>query len=113
MPLLTKWKLFQITDDAINIVANDQVLGDLGKGRYEITAIADVADATITVSDGKSNVLDAVPIPIRAAAVTYPEMRRSEDTVWTVDYSGSAATIPIDIIDGTSGDIVVKVRKVA
>jgi hypothetical protein len=112
MPLLSKWKFFQITADATNIVANDQVLGDLGKGTYKITAIADVADATITISDGKTNVLDAAPIPIRAASVTYPQMLRSQDYAWTVNYQGSAAAIPIDIIDGTGGDIVVKVEKV-
>jgi hypothetical protein len=111
MPLVKKWKFFQITADSTNIVANDQVLGDLGKGRYRVTAIADVTDATITISDGKTNVLDAAPIPIRAASVTYPQMLRSQDYSWTIDYQGSAAAIPIDVVDGTSGDIVVKVEK--
>lgn len=112
MPLLTEWKYFQITADANNIVANDQVLGDLGKGVYEVSAIADVADATISIFNGRSAIIDSAPIPIRAAAVTYPEMRRSEDNIWRVVNKSAGANLRINVTDGTSGDVVVKVRRV-
>lgn len=110
--LLTLWKLFPLTADQNNILANDQVLGDLGKGIYEVSAIVDVADSTISLFDGRSAVLDTAPIPIRAAAVTYPEVRRSEDPVWRVKTNTAGAVLRVNFLDGTSGDAVIRVRAV-
>lgn len=104
--LANPWKYFQVTADTTNLLANDQILGDLGKGRYAITAIsAAAADGSITINDGISAVVNAAPIPVRAAAVTFPEVRKNEDRRWIVDYLGRGATISIDVIDGTNCEI--------
>lgn len=110
--LVTPWKLFQFTDDVTNLISNDQVLGDLGAGRYEITPVIDVADGTMTVLDGRSEILSGIPIQISAAAVTYPELRKSQLYSWVVDYSGAGPNLRINLIDGTTGDGVVLVRKI-
>lgn len=104
--LVNPWKYFQITADNTNVLANDQVLGDLGQGRYAVTALsAAAADGAITLGDGTVNVLDAAPIPVRAAAVTFPEVRKNEDRRWIVDYRGRGPTLPINILDGTNCEI--------
>lgn len=111
--LLTMWKLFQLTADTNNILANDQVLGDLGKGIYEVTGICDVADGAISLFDGRSAILDSATLPIRIAAVTYPEMRRSEDIVWRVRTKTAGAVLRVNVLDGTSGDLVIKVKAIS
>lgn len=104
--LYNPWKYFQVTADTTNLLANDQVLGDLGKGRYAVTALsAAAADGSITLNDGISAVVNAAAIPVRAAAVTFPEVRKNEDRRWIVDYRGRGATMPIDVIDGTNCEI--------
>lgn len=106
MPLTNPWKEFLITADNTNVLSNDQVLGDLGKGTYAVTAIAAAAaDGTITIGDGVSDVVSAAPIPVRAAAVTYPEVRKNEDRRWVVHYVGRGATLPISVLDGTNAEI--------
>lgn len=110
--LVTPWKLFQFTDDTTDLISGDQVLGDLGAGRYEITPVIDVADGTFTVLDGRSEILSGAPIQIGIAAVTYPELRKSQAHSWVVNYSGSGPNLRINLIDGTSGDGVVRVRKI-
>lgn len=108
--LLTLWKLFQLTADQTNILANDQVLGELGKGVYGVSAVADVSDATISLFDGKSPVVDAAPMSIRAAAVTYPETLKTQDFEHVVRTKTAGAALRINVLDGTSGDFVVLVR---
>lgn len=111
MPLLNKWKEFLVTADTTGLLTNDQILGDTGKGRYAITAIAAAAaDATITANDSKSDVLAAAPIPVRAAAVTFPEVKKNEDRRWIVAYTGAGPTCPINVVDGTSAEIAVVVE---
>lgn len=110
--LLTPWKIFQFTDNTTNLIVNDQVLGDLGAGKYEITPVIDVADGTFTVLDGRSEIISAAPIPIGVAAVTYPEIRKSQAHTWIVNYSGAGPNLRINLIDGTTGDGVVRVRKI-
>lgn len=100
-----------MTADTTNLLANDQILGDLGKGVYAITAIsAAAADGSITIGDGISDVVSLASIPVRAAAVTFPEIRKNEDRRWIVAYNGRGATIPIDIVDGTNCEIGVLVE---
>lgn len=109
--LTNPWKYFQVTADTVNLLANDQILGDLGKGTYAITAIsAAAADGNITIGDGISDVVSTAAIPVRAAAVTFPEVRKNEDRRWIVRYTGRGATIPIDVIDGTNCEIGVVVE---
>jgi len=111
MSLNNPWKEFLVTADTTNLLANDQVLGDLGAGTYAVTAIAAAAaDGTITISDGISQVVDAASIPVRAAAVTYPEVRKNEDRRWVVSYNGRGATLPVDLSDGTNAEIAVVVE---
>jgi len=110
MPLLTVMKHFQFTDDTTNLLANDQIMGDLGKGAYEVCANIDVADGLISLFDGRSAILDVAPIPIRVAAVTFPEIRVSEDLVWRVVTKTAGAALRINLIDGTTGDGVIRVR---
>lgn len=104
--LLNPWKYFQITADTTNVLANDQILGQLGNGRYAITCIsAAAADGSITINDGDSAVVSAAAIPVRAAAVTFPEIRKNEDRRWIVNFKGRGSNIIIDIIDGTNCEI--------
>ena len=113
MPLLTPFKVFFVTADNTNLLANDQILGNLGRGRYRVTAIAAAAaDATITINDGNTNVVDAAPIPVRAAAVTYPEIKKNEDRGWIVDFVGNGPNLIVEIADGTNGEITVCVEKI-
>ncbi len=111
MPLNNPWKEFLVTADTTGLLANDQILGDLGHGTYAITAVAAAAaDGTITINDGISAVVNAAPIPVRAAAVTFPEVRKNEDRRWIVAYKGRGATISIDVVDGTNAEIAVVVE---
>jgi len=111
--LLTIWKLFQLTADQTNILANDQVLGDLGKATYGVRSVIDVADGQISLFDGRSAVVDVAPIEIRVAAVTYPEMRKSEAFEHIVTTKTAGAALRINFFDGTSGDGVVLVRAIS
>lgn len=109
--LLNPWKYFQVTADVTNLLANDQILGHLGRGRYAITAIsAAAADGTITINDGMSALVDVAPIPVRAAAVTFPSMIKNEDRRWIVDYQGQGPNLLIDLSDGTNCEIGVLVE---
>lgn len=113
MPLMrsTKHKVFHVTADTTNLLANDKELGSCGKGVYQIWAKAAAAvDATITVKDGDSAVLDGVAIPTDTAGSTYPPIRLSDDIYWKVRYVGNGDTIPIDIADGTNGEVTVLVK---
>lgn len=104
--LKNPWKYFQVTADVTNLLANDQILGDLGKGTYAVTAIsAAAADGTITINDGVSDVVSLAAIPVRAAAVTFPSMIKNEDRRWIVHYLGRGATISITLVDGTNCEI--------
>ena len=106
MPLTRKAKLFQITADTNNVLANDEVLGNCGKGVYRIwPKAAAAADATFTVRDGTATVIDAWPIPTSAAGATYPPFNRREDLFFDVRYTGQGTTVPIDISDGTNAEI--------
>lgn len=109
--LLNPWKIFLVTADTVGLLANDQILGDLGAGVYAVTAIsAAAADGNMTLSDGISAVVNAAAIPVRAAAVTFPEVRKNEDRRYLIDYNGRGPTLPIDIIDGTNCEIAVLVE---
>ncbi len=106
MPLMNPWKYFQVTADTTNLLANDQILGRKGKGWFGISIIsAAAADGSITINDGDSDVVSLAPIPVRAAAVTFPSMIKNEDRRWVVGYTGSGDTIPIDIVDGTNCEL--------
>lgn len=106
MMLANPWKYFQITADNSNVLANDQLLGNLGAGRYAVTAIsAAAADGTITLNDGLTDVVSLAPIPVRAAAVTFPEVRKNEDRRWIIDYIGRGANFLINVVDGTNCEI--------
>lgn len=113
MPLLTKRKVFFVTADTTNVLSGDEILGSTGKGTYKIWATSTKVDSTITISDGNSNVLNAAPIPVKAAAVTYPAFDKTEDFCWVVQYIGNADTIPINIVDGTDGEITLVVEKIS
>lgn len=109
--LVRKWKYFQVTADTTNLLANDQILGELGAGLYAVTAVsAAAADGTITINDGSSPVVNAAPIPVRAAAVTFPEIRKNEDKRWLVLFKGRSGTLPINLSDGTNCEIGVVVE---
>lgn len=109
--LMNPWKLFQVTADTTNLLANDQVLGQLGQGWYAVTAIAAAAaDGTITINTGSVAVINAASIPVRAAAVTFPEVRKNEDRRWVVYFDGRGSNLVIDVIDGTNAEICVVVE---
>lgn len=106
MGLANPWKLFLLTADNSNVLGGDQILGDLGAGRYAVTGLAAAAaDATVTLNDGISDVVSLAAIPVRAAAVTFPEVRKNEDRRWIIDYNGRGPTLPINFADGTNAEV--------
>jgi len=111
--LLTIWKLFQLTADTTNLLANDQVMGDLGRGRYGVRSIIDVADGQLSLFDGRSAILDTAVIPIRPAVVTYPQMLKSQSFEYIVETKTAGAALRVNFLDGTSGDGVVLVRAIS
>lgn len=111
MPLANPWKEFLVTADNTNLLVNDQILGDLGEGRYAVTALsAAAADGNISLNDGRTDVVFQAAIPVRAAAVTYPEVRKNEDRRWLLDYVGKSGTPVINVVDGTNSEIAVVVE---
>lgn len=105
------WKIFLITADNTNVLANDQILGNLGKGRYAVTCIsAAAADGSITINDGLTDVVSLAAIPVRAAAVTFPEVRKNEDRRWIIKYAGLGSNLLISIVDGTNSEIALLVE---
>lgn len=109
--LANPWKIFLITADDTDVLVNDQILGNLGIGRYAVTCIAAAAaDGTITISDGLSDVVSLAAIPVRAAAVTFPEIRKNEDRRWVIDFDGRGPNLPISIVDGTNAEIALLVE---
>ena len=110
MSLKTIEKYFQVTADNSDVLSGDAQLGNLGPGLYDVVLIAAAAaDATVTLSDELQVILSASPIPLRAAAVTYPEIRFNEDRGWTVAYNGPTHPT-INVSDGTNGEVVVWCR---
>lgn len=113
MPLVNKSKLFFVTADTTDVLANDSMLGNAGRGTYRVTALAAAAaDATITINDGNSNVVDAASIPVKAAAITYPDVHKSDDHAYVVAYVGNGPNLPINIVDGTNAEITLLVEKI-
>lgn len=111
MPLAqgTAWRDFQVTADTTDVMAGDALLGSRGRGRWKIWALAAAAaDGTISIEDGAQTVINAVPIPVRAAAVTFPEVKMNEDLCWIVDYTGESHPV-ITIVDGTNAEVIVRV----
>lgn len=103
--LQNKWKMFFLTADNTNVLANDQILGQLGAGVYGVTAIqAAASDGTLTINDGDQDVVSLAVIPVRAAAVTFPEIRKNEDRRWIVHFNGRGANLPISFVDGTNSE---------
>lgn len=99
------------TADANDILAGT-ILDTSGPGCYLIYAQVNqgVTDATLTVNDGDSIVVNADAIPQGEA--TQPVLRINELVPWKIFYKGG--TRPrIDIADGTNGEIEVKVVKVS
>ena len=111
MPLLTKRKIFFVSADTPNLLSGDNELGACGQGKYRIWAKAAAAvDAQITVRDASTAVLSDVQIPVDTAASTYPKFERDRDLFWEVVYDGAGDTLPIEITDGTNGEIIVTVE---
>lgn len=109
MTLGTFWRDFLLTADNTDVLSGDDMLGSLGPGFYGICPISAAAnDSTLTVNDGKANVINAVSIPVRAAAVTSPEIKKNEDKPWIIRYEGADHPV-INIADGTNGEIAVRV----
>lgn len=110
MPLKTIEKYFQVTADNTDVLSGDPQLGNLGPGLYDVCVVAAAAaDGTITLADEIQTILAATPIPVRAAAVTYPEIKFNEDRPWTIGYNGPTHPT-IDVADGTNAEVVVWVR---
>jgi hypothetical protein len=113
MPLVNLWEPILVSADTNDILSASDIFQALGKGTYRVTAKAAAAvDATITINDGKQNVVNAHPVLTGDVGTTYPEMDLSGDKWYTILYTGSLRPI-IDIVDGTNGELVVIVQKVA
>lgn len=110
MSLRTIEKYFQVTADNTDVLSGDAQLGNLGPGLYDVCAVAAAAaDGTILLADEIQTILAASPMPVRAAAVTFPEVKFNEDRSWTIGYNGPTHPT-INIADGTNAEVVVWVR---
>lgn len=110
MSLKVLEKYFLVTADNADVLSGDAQLGNLGPGLYDVIAMAAAAaDGTITLADEKDTVLSASPMPVRSAAVTFPEIRFNEDRPWTIGYNGPTHPT-INISDGTNAEVMVWVR---
>lgn len=111
MALVRRQGVFLLTADTSDICSAHQALKNGGSGRYRITPLAAAAaDATFTVNDGKSDVIALEPIPVKAAAVTYPAFDRSADLSWTVDIVGDR--LDMDVVDGTNAEMAILIEKI-
>lgn len=111
MGLLNPWKIFLVSADTTDLISGDQVVGNKGRGYYKVTAVAAAAnDGTITINDGDSDVVSQAAIPVRGAAVTFPEIRKNEDHTWVIYFRGATGAPQIDISDGTNAEVAVKVE---
>lgn len=102
----------QVTADTNDIWSDHEYFQSVGKGVFRIwAAAAAAADGTITINDGKANIVDGSPITVRAAAVTYPEVKKNEDSYW--EFTSSAQDRPrVNVTDGTNAEIVVQIQLV-
>lgn len=108
--LLTVEKYFQVTADNTDVLSGDPQLGNLGPGLYDVVVIsAAAADGSLTLADEIQTILSTAVIPVRAAAVTFSELRFNEDRAYTIKYDGPTHPT-INILDGTNGEIMVWVR---
>jgi hypothetical protein len=113
MSLKTVEKYFQVSADNSDLLSGDPQLGNLGPGLYDVIVIAAAAaDGTMALSDEKQVILSAMSIPVRAAAVTYPEIKFNEDKMFTIAYNGPTHPT-IALLDGTNAELFcwVRVRK--
>jgi hypothetical protein len=110
MALKTIEKYFQVTADNTDVLSGDAQLGNLGPGFYDVIAVAAAAaDGTLTLADEIQTILSAMPIPVRAGAVTFPEIKFNEDRPLTIAYNGPTHPT-INVADGTNAECVVWVR---
>lgn len=111
MPASSIAHLF-ITADTNDILSSHPQLKNAGPGTYLLWIMsAAAADGTWSFNDGKTPVVSAEPIPVRAAAVTYPEIKVNEDLPTKLVVVQGLRPI-IDIVDGTNCEIAVKIQKV-
>lgn len=111
MPLVKKQAVFLLTADTSDILASQIALQNAGPGVYRITPLAAAAaDATFTVNDGDSDIISLEPMPVKAAAVTFPEFDKSADISW-VWVSNRSDRALIDVIDGTNAEMAILVEK--
>ena len=65
-----------VTADTTDVFANHSGLQGAGPGVYRLWIVAAAAaDGTFTINDGRGDIVTSESIPLRAAAVTYPEVR--------------------------------------
>jgi phage tail protein X len=101
-----------ITADTNDVLSSVPQLRSAGTGVYEITILAAAAaDATFDANDGLADVLVAEPVPVKAAAVTYPALSNRDDPKYYVTVVSGTRLI-LDVSDGTNAEIVLRVRKI-
>lgn len=111
MPLTRIVGVFLLTADTNDICSAHVALQQAGPGFYRCTPLsAAAADSTITINDGKSDIVSAEPIPVKAAAVTFPEFDKSADFSWTW-FSGRSDRPLINVVDGTNAEMAIIVEK--
>lgn len=111
-PLLRRQGYQQESADRTDIFSTSTLFKGAGPGRYRMIIVcAAAADATFTINDGVSEILTAEPIPVKAAAVTFPLINVIEDVSWEWDSIAPERPL-VDVIDGTSGEIAVYIEKI-
>jgi|SaaInl4_135m_RNA_FD_contig_41_612231_length_975_multi_8_in_0_out_0_2 phosphoheptose isomerase len=111
MPLSKLQGNVKVSADTNDILSGHVALKGAGPGVYDVWAISTAGnDATITINDGKADVVSAEPIITGLAGSTGPSLDIRTDVPWTI-HSTSSDRLRIDVIDGTNCEVLVKVVK--
>lgn len=104
---------FKATADVTDLLSTHTYFQSCGPGRFRVWVVCAAAnDGTITINDGVSNFVNLDPIPVRAAAVTGPEIRKNEEFAY--EFTSKAPDRPrIDLVDGTNAEISLEIQHVS
>jgi hypothetical protein len=104
---------FKVTADVNDALSSHTYFQSCGPGRFRLWIVAAAAnDATVTLNDGVSNFVNNDPIPVRAAAVTGPEIRKNEEFAY--EFVSRAPDRPrVDLADGTNAEIAFTIQHVS
>lgn len=110
MPLTTLVGTVKVSADTNDIYSSHPALKGAGAGRYRTFVWTTGAnDATITINDGKADIVSGEALATTTAGSTGPNC--DPRTAQIYEYSSIAVRPLVDIVDGTDAEIVVRTVK--